>query len=39
MTDIKAVAACKIFEVRRQLIGFWDLSAVEQDWDHWDVAL
>ena len=39
IAHIQAIAVCQVFKVRRQLIGFWDLRAVEQQGNHWDVAL
>jgi hypothetical protein len=39
MSDIEPIAQRKLFEVLRQFIRFRYLGALEQDWDHGDIAL
>jgi len=37
--DAESISQWKLFEIHWQLISLGNPSALEQDWDHWDVAL
>src|SRR6516165_2570804 len=39
MTDIESIPLCKLFEILGQLFGLGNSRAVEQYWNHRDIAL